>query len=86
MFTFYLVRHGSTEHNIAGKIMGHIDSPLTSGGIKEAKWLGDKLASIKFNAIYSSDLGRAFISAYIINNKRTKRLEITSSKELRETN
>lgn len=86
MFTFYLVRHGNTEHNADGRIMGQIDSPLTPEGIKDAQWLGKKLASITFNAIYSSDLGRAFITAYIINQNRPERLDIMAWKELRETN
>ena len=66
MTTFYVVRHGNTELNYKGVLMGHIDSPLTDQGYNDAFFLAKKLKKIKFNAIFSSDLGRAFITAHII--------------------
>lgn len=86
MFTFYLVRHGNTEHNANGRIMGQIDTPLTKEGSKDAKLLAKKLRKIDFDGIYSSDLGRAFITAYLINQERDPKLSITPVADLRETN
>jgi broad specificity phosphatase PhoE len=66
MITLYLVRHGETVHNLEGRIQGHTDSPLTPLGIRQAKAAAARLASEKFDAIYSSDLGRAISTAEII--------------------
>ncbi len=57
--TIYIARHGETEWNVQGKVQGHTDSPLTTAGISQAKNLAKELKSIKFDAIYSSDLLRA---------------------------
>lgn len=66
MIALYLVRHGETVFNLEGRIQGHSDSPLTPLGIKQAKAIGKRLAFEKFDAIYSSDLGRALATAELI--------------------
>ncbi len=66
MIFLYLVRHGETVHNLEGRIQGHSDSPLTSLGVQQARAIGKRLAFEKFDAIYSSDLGRAVSTAKII--------------------
>ncbi len=66
MTTFYICRHGQTENNQRRRLMGWIDTPLTESGIKNAKSSAAKLHGIHINKIVSSDLGRSFISAYII--------------------
>lgn len=66
MITLYLVRHGETVHNLEGRIQGHADSPLTPLGVKQAAAAAARLACEKFDAIYSSDLGRAVATAKII--------------------
>ncbi len=86
MLTFYLVRHGTTESNHKSIIMGQIDSPLTEKGLKNANTLAKKLKDLKFDFVYSSDLGRAFITAYRILEKLKIKPKISSSKELREIN
>jgi len=53
-----LVRHGETEWNVARRIQGYSDSPLTPTGVAQAKALGARLAQEKFAAVHSSDLGR----------------------------
>jgi probable phosphoglycerate mutase len=65
-----LLRHGETEWNIEGRFQGRLDSPLTQKGRLQAKKSGLKLkrdiedfSKIK---IFSSPLGRAKESAYII--------------------
>jgi probable phosphoglycerate mutase len=63
-----VVRHGQTEWNIRGIRQGHLDSPLTERGLAQAKALGRRLQREKFNALYSSDLGRAVQTAHEISN------------------
>jgi probable phosphoglycerate mutase len=61
-----IVRHGQTQWNLKLIRQGHLDSPLTEKGIAQAKALAQRLAQEKFNALYSSDLGRAVQTAQII--------------------
>lgn len=56
--TFYIVRHGKTEFNEAGKVQGWCDSPLTAEGVQSARAMGRVLAPVDFAAAYSSDMGR----------------------------
>ena len=62
----YFTRHGETEWNRAGIIQGQDDSPLTEEGIEMGKILREKCKDIHFDAVYSSDLGRAYDTAKII--------------------
>ena len=68
MTTLFIIRHGETEWNQKGIHQGHMDSPLTRDGENQAKLLGVRLAGegMRFDAIYTSDLGRAVQSANII--------------------
>ena len=80
--TLYVARHGETEWNVKGLIQGHSDSNLTKNGIKQAKNLGKELKSIKFDAVYSSDLLRAKRTAEIVTLER--KLVVVTQKALRE--
>jgi broad specificity phosphatase PhoE len=62
---FLLIRHGKTDWNVQGKIQGHSDIPLNVAGIAQAKSVAKKLFedNEKVDAIYSSDLERAFFTA-----------------------
>ncbi len=87
MLIFYLVRHGNTEGNYKHFIMGYqIDTPLTDEGLKNTSILSQKLKNIKFDRIYSSDLGRAFITARIIAENLKIGSKLSRAKELREIN
>jgi broad specificity phosphatase PhoE len=86
MTTFYICRHGQTENNKAGKLMGWIDTSLTDEGVQNAVSSAAKLNGIKFDKIVSSDLGRAFATAYLISRKIGYTDEIERSRELREVN
>ena len=86
MLTLYLVRHGNTENNKKGIIMGQIDTPLTDEGLKDARALSRYLKKFKFDAIFSSDLGRAFITAYIISDTANMKSKLHRARELREIN
>jgi broad specificity phosphatase PhoE len=86
MTIFYICRHGQTENNLAGRFSGWIDTPLTKEGIKNAESSADKLKAIKLDQIISSDLGRAFTTAYIISRKLGYRADIERFSGLREAN
>lgn len=66
MNTFFIVRHGETENNRAKRLSGWIDTPLTSAGLLPTEAVIAKLKGVKIDALYSSDLGRAFITAYTL--------------------
>ena len=58
--TIYIVRHGQTEANVKGILMGSGgDSPLTADGEKAVEATGEYLAPIRFRSAYSSPMGRA---------------------------
>jgi broad specificity phosphatase PhoE len=66
----YLVRHGQTEFNRERRIQGHVDSPLTELGVRQARAVGGLLADLirerRGWRIVSSPLGRAHATARLI--------------------
>jgi broad specificity phosphatase PhoE len=82
--TFYIARHGQTENNKTKTFSGWTDTPLTDQGLKDAHSTAAKLKGIGFGLIISSDLGRAFITAYIISRQLAYTDEILRSDKLRE--
>jgi probable phosphoglycerate mutase len=46
--------------------MGHLDSPLTELGQRQADALARRLSRVTFDALYSSDLGRALATSRCI--------------------
>ncbi len=79
---FYIVRHGETEWNTKKIIQGQLDSPLTQTGVDQVKRTANKLKNIKFDLVFSSDLGRAYQSAQVI--MAQKDVEIKTTQLLRE--
>ena len=86
MTTFYICRHGQTENNKNQRLSGWIDTPLTDEGIRNAASSAAKLKDVRFDKIVSSDLGRAFLTAYLVSRELGYSDEIELSKELREVN
>lgn len=82
----YLMRHGQTILNKAGRTQGWCDGVLTKGGIEVAINAGLGLSDIKFKAVYSSDLGRAIKTARIVikENKESTNLQVKELEGLRE--
>jgi probable phosphoglycerate mutase len=66
----YLVRHGQTEFNRERRIQGHVDSPLTELGVRQAQAVGRLLRDLIREPagwrIVSSPLGRAHETARIV--------------------
>lgn len=62
----YVVRHGTTDWNQAGRIQGHLDPPINATGRAQARLLSARLAKLGAAALYSSDLQRAYETAQII--------------------
>lgn len=64
----YLVRHGETEWNAAGRFQGKLDSRLTKRGVAQAAAYGRRLAVIagEIDALVASPLGRVRETTAII--------------------
>lgn len=64
----YLVRHGETDWNAAGILMGQTNIPLNATGVKQAEVLRDKIVrrGLEFDAVYASPLQRTAKTAEII--------------------
>ncbi len=63
MTRFIVVRHGETQWNLEARIQGHGDSALTETGLAQADAIARRLAAESFDALISSDLGRAMQTA-----------------------
>jgi len=68
MTLFYLIRHGETDWNLSGRWQGHTDVPLNALGRAQARRLAERLRAeeARFDAIYSSDLQRAWETACVL--------------------
>ncbi|WP_369713195.1 histidine phosphatase family protein [Leptotrichia sp. HSP-342] len=75
----YIVRHGQTEWNVLKKFQGQLNSPLTLEGIEKIKETSIELKNIKFEAVYTSELGRTISTAEII-------LQYNNSERIKDTN
>lgn len=62
----FLVRHGETDWNAAGRLQGHADRPLSERGREQAARAAERFAGIPFAAAVSSDLARARETASIL--------------------
>jgi broad specificity phosphatase PhoE len=59
-----VARHGQSEWNAVGRWQGQADVPLSDEGMRQAADAGLRLGT--FDAVWSSDLGRASLTASII--------------------
>ena len=59
----FLARHGQTVWNQEGRWQGSNDIPLDEAGVAQAKRLAEKLTRYKIEAVYSSPLVRASVTA-----------------------
>ncbi|MFH0971339.1 MAG: histidine phosphatase family protein [Candidatus Micrarchaeota archaeon] len=63
MTRLLLIRHGLTPMNIDNRIQGSIETTLTKHGLKQARDLARRLKDEKIDAIYSSTMQRAIMTA-----------------------
>jgi broad specificity phosphatase PhoE len=82
--TILLARHGESDWNRAGRWQGFSDRPLTELGREQARELAERLRDFALDAVYSSDLQRARVTAEAV--ASTKGLEVVTTPELREVN
>ena len=62
---FYMMRHGETDWNNQGLIMGQKDIPLNKKGEKQAEQAQEILKDLRFGQVFSSPLKRARRTAEI---------------------
>ncbi len=78
------MRHGVTEFNSARRFAGYSDVKLSAAGCGQVERLRDRLADDKIDAVYSSDLRRALVTAEVISSGH--KMDIATCPELREVN
>lgn len=66
MTRLIIVRHGQTLWNLEKKYQGHSDIALSDKGLFQADRVAGRLADEKIDAVYASDLSRAFKTAETI--------------------
>lgn len=68
MKQIFIIRHGQTEWNLARRMQGRLDSPLTHAGMEQAHSHGEVLKGLSpIETMYVSPSGRTQETAHIIN-------------------
>ncbi len=80
--TIYLIRHGESQGNQHNLFLGHTDMDITELGHAQAEKAAEFFADIHLDAIYSSDLQRAFHTAE--HTAKKKGMEIIKDSGVRE--
>jgi probable phosphoglycerate mutase len=76
------IRHGETTWNVDTRIQGHLDIPLSANGRWQAERLAEALRDEPIQAIYASDLARAWETAHYVG--QAQGLPVTKEMGLRE--
>ena len=84
MTEIYLIRHTQAEGNLYHAMQGHWDGDVTALGLRQIDALAERFRDVKLDALYSSDLKRAMLTAGAI--RRTHPLELQTRRDLREIN
>lgn len=79
-----LLRHGESEWNKENRFTGFTDVDLSADGIKEAREAGQSLKQIKFDAVYTSTLKRAYNTASLAMEEAGQELTFIKHDDLRE--
>lgn len=83
MTRLLIIRHGQSQANLDGIFVGHVNSPLSSLGIRQAELTASYIASnFHVDAVYASDLDRAFYTGKRVADLLD--LPITANEQLRE--
>ena len=75
----YLLRHGLDYEGCVG---GYSDNPLTKEGKEQVKEVIPKLRNLNIRQIYSSDVTRAYQTAYLVNATPRQVIETSCLREL----
>ncbi|MES2832889.1 MAG: histidine phosphatase family protein [Pseudomonadota bacterium] len=70
MIEILLIRHGETAWNAEKRMQGHLDIGLNAAGVRQAAALGLALQHEPLDAVFSSDLKRAFDTAQALATSR----------------
>lgn len=73
------IRHGETDWNVDTRIQGQIDIPLNSTGRAQASRLALALSDESLDAVYASDLARAWDTADIVGRRLGLRVQADPS-------
>ncbi|MGG0657085.1 histidine phosphatase family protein [Rummeliibacillus pycnus] len=82
MTKIYIVRHGETDWNCEGRLQGGTDTTLNVRGKRQATICRNYFEQIKCDAIFTSTLQRAMLTATIMN--ETLKLPLIPLKEFAE--
>ena len=80
----YFIRHGQSLGNLSQIMLGHTDLDLSPLGYLQAEKTCEELSGVHFDAIYSSDLIRAYNTAKP--HAELRGMNIITSQKLREMN
>ncbi len=80
--TFYFLRHGQTDWNLAKRIQGQADIPLNDSGRLQARAVAKLVAELDIGSIFTSSLSRAYETAQIV--KAKQNLQVSVIEELKE--
>lgn len=80
--TLLLIRHGETAWNAEHRIQGQLDIPLSQLGMLQSGLLADALSREKIDAVYSSELSRAWLTAAPVAERHG--LDVVAEPRLRE--
>src|SRR3972149_2472497 len=78
----HLIRHAETEDNVNGVFQGWRDADLNEKGVRQAEKLAKKLRAMRIDAVYSSDLKRAYQTALPL--AQALKLDTRRTKDMRE--
>ncbi|ADV66985.1 histidine phosphatase family protein [Deinococcus maricopensis] len=81
---FWVVRHGESTWNVAGRYQGQTDVPLSPLGHLQAASLAGRLTAQTFDAVYTSDLARAYDTAQAVAQRLSGPPEVRIDAGLRE--
>ncbi len=84
MTKLIIVRHGQSEGNLLHRFAGQTDVPLTDLGRRQAAAVTEYLKNETIDAVYSSDLSRAYNT--VRGSAEIRGLEVIPDKNLREIN
>lgn len=80
----YVMRHGQTDWNVAGKVQGCTDIELNDKGVEQAKSAKEKINQCGIDVIFCSPLKRTKKTAEIMN--EDKQVPVIFEERLKERN